>query len=130
MTLTHSQQRTLRDFQLYHAYISRNWKNLEVPDILFLIVHPTEPTILNYCHNLLELFRLRDQFNTHDARVYRFKKVGGYSADLYARWSNEQLKWIICDVDAAEAAREKVIPFEWISYGQLEVSWQLIRSLQ
>jgi|ETNmetMinimDraft_30_1059905.scaffolds.fasta_scaffold267186_2 hypothetical protein len=93
--------------------------------ILFLVLRPTEPKIVYYCHNILELFRLREVFGTHNHRVYRYTELlknSNKKFDLYAVFTTE-LTW---EVGTANSG----VGFEQISYEQLEANWEFIKCIQ
>jgi len=84
--------------------------------ILFLIVHPLDFKVIHYCHNILELFRLREVYKTHGYDVYRYTSTNK-TFDLYAKFNSDKLWWDICS---------QGIGFERITYDSLEANWKFI----
>jgi hypothetical protein len=93
-----------------------------VPPILFIITTQPNDRVVYHCHNLLELFRLREVYQPDlHAEVYRYvdTKVS-VQTDKYFQWDKDKLIWV--------AGSE--VGFQRITYASLEPIYNVLRQMK
>ena len=91
-----------------------------LPPTLFLVVSQSGE-LITHCHNIVELFRLREVKQSHDAKVFRYLPTNK-QFDLFATWDKENLKWVL--------GPNQGIGFEQVSYQQFQAAHNMLLKLK
>ncbi len=94
--------------------------------LLFIVVDSRrESEVLYYCHNILELFRLKEVFVEllSPVEVYRYSVSGNYTPDKHFNWDEDTLKW-------EPSTNGTGVGFEKITYESLEMNWTIVKNMQ
>ena len=103
---------------------------MTLPPTLFLVVsHSGE--LITHCHNIVELFRLREIKQSHDATVFRYLPTNK-QFDLFATWDKENLKWVLGPNKESghSSAKDGSIGFEQVSYQQFQAAHNMLLKLK